>query len=130
MSGYKSTVDADEQLTNNDNSSENGLPASPSDGTTVSLHGADVSLSTAVETLTETVENPEAFGIASENSVLELRTEVALLRERVEQKDRHIRELYSAVDYLARGLNVGLSWEHAEVTPTEESATVDLEDNS
>lgn len=130
MTGYKSTVESAEQLTNNDSGPEDSLPASPAGETTVTLHGADVSLSTAVETLTETVEDPEAFGLASENSVRELQTEVSILRERIEQKDRHIRELYSAVDYLARGLGVGLSWEHADVTPTDDSSVVDLEDIS
>lgn len=80
---------------------------------TVSLYGAEMDLESAVRLIADVIETPDEYGLVSSERVEPLETKTEDHRERIDQLEDSIAELYAAITVMA---DTDTDWRHADVT--------------
>jgi hypothetical protein len=80
---------------------------------TVNLYGGEMDLESAVTLISDVIEAPDEYGLVSADRVEPLETKTEDHRERIEQLEDSIAELYAAITVMA---DTDTDWRHADVT--------------
>ncbi|MEZ3164059.1 hypothetical protein ABNG03_07925 [Halorubrum sp. RMP-47] len=86
---------------------------SSTEDSTVSLYGAEMDLESAVRLISDVIDTPDEYGLVSSERVEPLETNTEDHRERINQLEGSIAELYAAITAMA---DTDTDWRHADVT--------------
>lgn len=103
------TVESDTTPSEATQQAENGS----TEDSTVSLYGAEMDLESAVRLIADVIETPDEYGLVSSERVEPLETKTEDHRERIDQLEDSIAELYAAITVMA---DTDTDWRHADVT--------------
>lgn len=80
---------------------------------TVNLYGGEMDLQSAVSLIADVIEKPDDYGLVSSERVELFETKTADHRERIDQLEDSIAELYAAIAVMT---DTDTDWRHADVT--------------
>lgn len=103
------TVESDTTSSEATQQAENGSTEDP----TVNLYGGEMDLESAVAVISDVIEAPDGYGLVSADRVEPIETKTENHRERIDQLEDSIAELYAAVTILA---DQDTKWKHANVS--------------
>jgi hypothetical protein len=103
------TVESDTTSSEATQQAENGSTGDA----TVNLYGGEMDLESAVSLIADVIEAPDEYGLVSDDRVEPLETKTEDHRERIDQLEDSIAELYAAIAVMA---DTDTDWRHADVT--------------
>lgn len=80
---------------------------------TINLYGGEMDLESAVSLIADVIEAPDEYGLVSGDRVEPLETKTEDHRERIDQLEDSIAELYAAIAVMT---DTDMDWRHADVT--------------